>query len=552
MNKKLILIFVLALFLRSFRIAQAPERLTHDEMSIAYNAFSIGQTLKDEWGRFLPLDFEAFGDHKLPGYIYASVPFVKIFGLNNWSVKIPSILAGSLLVLVIYFLALELKFTKKTALLAALLTAINPWPLQLSRMAFESNLALLFFTTGLLFLFRDLKLSLKERSPFGRKILAAIFFALSFYTYVAYRLIVVLVLVATFIFTKNKKNISQLILLLCVFLLPLLGSVFAKSGTARFSQISIFKDEGVRAEIMEKRNFCFLSSPALNRPCQLFFNKYLFFPQLLVKNYAQILSPQFLFIEGDTLKYLNPAKNGEFLLILLPFYCLGFYYLLQNKNSRQKLFLLFFFLAPLPTILVGEPQIVRASAMLPFLIILIALALAQLNYKFLIFVLFATSIYTGQYLLNYHFVYSHQDAAAFYPLPAPLFSYLQKEEPNFDLIYIDDHFPDAHIGVAFYGKLNPLVYQKNILRPASDNLGFRHPYQLLKYQFGRQTWDQLVNTPGKVLYVTLHHDVFTDKERKALTEFKDFSGVHTQVQVFNLAKFNGREELPVDTLEPRL
>lgn len=102
-------IVLLSFIARIAFINSFPARLTHDEMSIGYNAFSLLKTAKDEWGRFLPLSFQAFGDYKLPGYIYSTVPFVYLFGLNVIALKLPSILAGTLSALVLYKIALLLQ-----------------------------------------------------------------------------------------------------------------------------------------------------------------------------------------------------------------------------------------------------------------------------------------------------------------------------------------------------------------------------------------------------------------------------------------------------------
>ena len=101
---KLIIILLIALFLRTFRLSFSPPRLTHDEMSIGYNAYSILKTGKDEWGRSFPLDFEAFGDHKLPGYIYSLVPFLSFLPMSMVSIKIPSIIAGLSTILAMFYL----------------------------------------------------------------------------------------------------------------------------------------------------------------------------------------------------------------------------------------------------------------------------------------------------------------------------------------------------------------------------------------------------------------------------------------------------------------
>ncbi len=111
LNKNIFFTFILVfltLLLRLFLITKSPARLTHDEMSLGYNAYSVLKTGKDEWGHKLPLIFRAFGDYKLPAYIYSAIPFIATFGLNDFSVKLPSILSGILIVIFIY----KIVFTK--------------------------------------------------------------------------------------------------------------------------------------------------------------------------------------------------------------------------------------------------------------------------------------------------------------------------------------------------------------------------------------------------------------------------------------------------------
>ena len=74
------LIIILAVFLRFYYIEKIPNGLYSDEASYGYNAFSILETGKDEYGNFMPLAFRSFGDYKAPLYIYFLIPFIKIFG----------------------------------------------------------------------------------------------------------------------------------------------------------------------------------------------------------------------------------------------------------------------------------------------------------------------------------------------------------------------------------------------------------------------------------------------------------------------------------------
>jgi len=125
----LILIIVLAAFFRLYKIFDTPPSLNWDEVSHGYNAFSILKTQKDEWGVRFPLIFRAYGDYKLPLYIYLTVFSEMVFGLNTFSVRFVSILSGIGLVLVAYFISLRVFKEKNISLLSAFLVTLSPWSL---------------------------------------------------------------------------------------------------------------------------------------------------------------------------------------------------------------------------------------------------------------------------------------------------------------------------------------------------------------------------------------------------------------------------------------
>src|SRR3989304_1484349 len=98
----LILVLVLATFLRLWRLDINPPGLTPDEAALGYNAYSILKTGRDEYGDLLPIIFKSFGDYKPGFYVYLTVPFVAVFGLNEWSVRLPSALSGVLAIFLIH------------------------------------------------------------------------------------------------------------------------------------------------------------------------------------------------------------------------------------------------------------------------------------------------------------------------------------------------------------------------------------------------------------------------------------------------------------------
>jgi len=141
-------VFVLGAFLRFYNLSNNPPGLYVDEASIGYNALSILETGRGEYGKAFPVYFRSFGDYKMPLYIYLSVIPIKLFGLNPFSIRFCSAFFGSLSIILIYFLVKKL-FSQKSSFLplsivSSVIFAISPWSIFNSRAAFEVETALFF------------------------------------------------------------------------------------------------------------------------------------------------------------------------------------------------------------------------------------------------------------------------------------------------------------------------------------------------------------------------------------------------------------------------
>ena len=90
------IVIVLAILIRVVNLSSVPPHLTPDEAALGYNAYSILKTGRDEHGAFLPIVFKSFGDYKPGLYVYLTVPFVGLMGLNEFSVRFPSALMGTI------------------------------------------------------------------------------------------------------------------------------------------------------------------------------------------------------------------------------------------------------------------------------------------------------------------------------------------------------------------------------------------------------------------------------------------------------------------------
>ena len=156
-NLIIFLIIILAFFLRIYKITSIPPSLNWDETSIGYNAYSVLKTGRDEWGQFMPVHFKSFGEYKLPAQIYASIPAIAIFGLNDFGVRITPVVYGTMTILLLYFLVFEIFKRKDISFLSSFLLAVSPWHIQLTRASFESSFSLFWFILGVWLLIKGLK-----------------------------------------------------------------------------------------------------------------------------------------------------------------------------------------------------------------------------------------------------------------------------------------------------------------------------------------------------------------------------------------------------------
>src|SRR3990172_13096951 len=86
---KLFFLILLAFGLRFVLLAYNPPSLNWDEVSHGYNSYSILKTGMDEWGKSFPItNFRAYGDYPLPLNLYLTIPFIAIFGLTEFALRL--------------------------------------------------------------------------------------------------------------------------------------------------------------------------------------------------------------------------------------------------------------------------------------------------------------------------------------------------------------------------------------------------------------------------------------------------------------------------------
>ena len=102
----LIIFFILSIgfFLRIWHIKESAANIGFDEAALGYNAYSLMLTGKDEHAFKYPISLKSFGDYKPAMYTYLTIPFIKIFGLTNLSLRMVSAISGVVLAYFVYLI----------------------------------------------------------------------------------------------------------------------------------------------------------------------------------------------------------------------------------------------------------------------------------------------------------------------------------------------------------------------------------------------------------------------------------------------------------------
>lgn len=145
MRKLLIIIILIAVFLRLWMITLVPPGIHSDEADMGYAAYSVLKTGQTQYATFNSLAFGEFNGGTFPPFVsYAMMPFIYLFGLNIVTERLPSILFGIGTIPVMFFLVKKLFQSDAAALVASFLIAINPWSIFVSRQGLLETPAVFF------------------------------------------------------------------------------------------------------------------------------------------------------------------------------------------------------------------------------------------------------------------------------------------------------------------------------------------------------------------------------------------------------------------------
>lgn len=218
------LMILLGIVIRVIGIDKLPIGLNCDEASAAYDSYSILTTLRDRNNVFLPVYLLAWGSGQSSLLTYIMIPFIKIFGLNIITTRLPMAIISSMSILVFYKI-LKLCFDddksngKFYILFGTLFFVLNPWHIMKSRWGLDCNLLPDLVLYGVYFLIKFFKYDDKKSS--FNLILAFVMFSISAYSYATAYLGLAIFCILIYIYglTNHKISLKQV---LCTIMITLL------------------------------------------------------------------------------------------------------------------------------------------------------------------------------------------------------------------------------------------------------------------------------------------------------------------------------------------
>ncbi len=485
----LLLIVLIAAFLRFHQLSSNPPSLTWDEAAWGYNAYSIGIDGKDEFGRFLPHDYlESFGDYKPPVYAYLDVIPVKIFGLNEFGTRFPSALFGVLTVLMTFFLVKRI-FNKSEqvdnlALLSSFILAISPWHIMLSRAAFEANVSTFFIVSGVWAFLAAVQ---------SRKwllVLSAILFVVPFYTFNTGRVVVpILVLVLALVYRKHliKEKIATVVAVVAgiVCIAPTFLFLFSPQAGLRFKEVNIFSDSSVvKTSNQEIKNDgdAFWS--------KIIHNRRALYALSFVNHYFDNLGPDFLFVKGDGNPKFSTQNVGQLYVWDLIFLVGGVLFLFRKREGNWWIIPLWLLIGIIPAATAREtPHALRIETTLPTFQIIVAYGfLSMISFikkrkkevAVVLFILLAFNFlyFFHDYLTNYKYDYSGEWQYGY----VDSINYVKSVQSQYDKVEITQALGRPYIYYLFYTKTDPEFFRKNSV-VKRDVFGFVTVDSFGKYYF---------------------------------------------------------------------
>lgn len=452
-----LLAMALGLGLRLWKFGQIPDGLHLDETSFGYNAWSLLTTGRDEFGTKLPVAIRAYDDWRPPVYTYLTAGLMRLCGVDDWVVRLPSLVSGLACLGIVYWWFTKM-WGRKVGGWAVMALSLNPALIFLSRTAFDANLALTvsIATFGLLWYGLN-------RTRFKWWGVGLVLSALATVSYQANKVFVPVMLLAMLVIhrtdlkklMRQKQNrIATGFLCLGWFFLVLIISG-GSPGMARFKGMSIMGDAGVLTRAVSRQQA--LKSSGLNPE---WLNRRIYFGEEMWRRYLDYWSPSYWFAGTNQPTLFKFPGLGLFYGFELLLMIAGIRSGVKKLRKKDKYWwLVWTIFAPVPAaVLVAEPLVTRALPMIITGIMLVALGIESLTPN-LQRVVWGGYIIGAMWLgLSLVVLVDAEQGELWHGDYREWVAWVAGHEQDFDQVVVSNSLTAPYIYYLWYGKVEPVDY----------------------------------------------------------------------------------------------
>ncbi|PIU37271.1 hypothetical protein COT02_01720 [Candidatus Roizmanbacteria bacterium CG07_land_8_20_14_0_80_34_15] len=438
--KKSIVIFFFIIFFYLYKIGDIPNGLFADEAEIGYRSYQLIHG--DSSFLVTPFFYHHFNYILGALPIYATSPFIAMFGLSEFSVRFSSATYSILTLIIIYLIFKKLKITYIWQ--SILLFSFTPIYFHISRINF-GHMPSIF----LLFLGYLLFLNLIEKPSIFLVISSALIISISSYGYGTFMITspIFMTLISIWHLFKYRHSvirIKSIILFIAVFIIGFLPI-----------PITYFTNADFRIRINEKSG---------NKQ-ESTYSKVL----SVIKNYPKYYSIDYLFTKGEVdmpggfVKRHSVQGNGILLLVSVIVFFGSFIHLARIKNKFDNpilLFLIILSIYPISDILftdLNKPPYTFAvfsllTLCLPLLISYGFEGLFSRKYKIIIYSINIIILIQAVLFLNNYYKYPlySSDYWGWQYGPKEIISYFKENNKKYDELYMIGDFNAPDIFKKFY------------------------------------------------------------------------------------------------------
>lgn len=354
------LIIIVTAFSKFYKFGEIPEYVGVDEAAAAYDSYCLANYGVDRYLLKYPLYLINFGGGQSALYAYSTIPFIKLFGANIITYRLPELLFFIMGMIISCVLVYKVK-DKKSALLYSFLIMTCPWYIEASRQGLDCNLLAPMFMLDLLLLF-----SAQKDWHFA---VAGISIGITLYTYALSWLLipVFLVLYIAYSLYMKKINFKQIIILgipIFILAIPLIYLILLNNGYVSKTDFGISTIPKLPYYRVGEISFSNIFECGLTGIQSVFLNKYsLFFVEVpfLIIGIIDGISDFVLSIKTKKFNF-NGFITATFVLLFIT-------NLMVNVPSINKINIVYF--PMLYVIMIGIIKISDKSYIIPVITIVI-------------------------------------------------------------------------------------------------------------------------------------------------------------------------------------